>query len=158
MKQGYFTNSFWLAGVVIFCLVAGLYGCAAKDTSRALVVPLFGASDAEPDTATIEKIKQGDFGPDGMIFKAIVGDVIDVNFSVNGDVASGKTAEPIPVTLKRGLWVYVVDDTVLVSLDGKNYQTPDKVFTGRLSAEFSLEKDIRKNQVDIDLIGNLKNQ
>jgi hypothetical protein len=131
--------------------ILSLLACKTPDTGLANEVPLFGSTNMAPQAQLIDDVNRGEFGEHGVIFKAKKNDTINLAFKLSGNLASSIQQKPVQVRLKRDIWIFAIDDTVMVSLDGKNYEPIDDVLSGELSAEFSLIKESKTNQINIEM-------
>lgn len=147
--------------VVIIMLAAILFvqtGCRSYKTDGAETINLLGASHVNPDEKVLARINEGDFGDKGIILNGSKGDVIDVNVSVSGPLLSGGRETAMSLELERDLWIYLYEDIVLLSLDGKHFEKLDKMLEGQLSAGISLDRETMKNTLDIDLTSYTKSR
>ena len=133
-----------------------LSACSAGRPDRAETIHLIGEGRAEPATDLVQRINEGNFGKEGIILRGYPGDVINVTLAASGPFVKGREQTDMSFELARDLWIYVNDSGVRLSLDGKNYEKPEKLLSGQLSAGFSLDKKSLENQLDIELSGQLK--
>ena len=150
-------NQLWRSKVLIaLCLTFLLSGCSTGRPERAETIHLIGEGRAEPASDIVQRINEGDFGKNGIILRGFPGDVINVTLAASGPFVKGREQTEMSFELARDLWIFVNDSGVRLSLDGKHYEKPEKLLTGQLSAGFSLDKKSLKNQLDIELSGQLK--
>lgn len=133
-----------------------LSACSAGRPDRAETIHLIGEGRAEPAADLVQRINEGNFGKDGIILRGYPGDVINVTLAASGPFVKGREQTDMSFELARDLWIYVNDSGVRLSLDGKNYEKPEKLLSGQLSAGFSLDKKSLENKLDFELSGQLK--
>lgn len=137
-----------VAAVAAFALAAtGPGGCATGPSPETPIVEAFHPDGSGgPDVATDLRIQNAR----DLVLELSPGDVIEVEFMIDGDLAGGRAT--LPVVLRRPLLIHASPAGLRGSIDGGEHWAPlPDLVTGSLDVGLAISRELTANTVTVRL-------
>ena len=118
----------------MFAAALSLIACSSQPKAPVVAAGPGGAAKAA--ALDIAKLKET-----GVIYHFKAGDKIDLFAEAHGDIVTGKTATPFTLEVKRELYFYSGPGGLLLSEDGKDYQTLADFLQGQMAFALAVQKE-----------------